>query len=644
MLELLAVPLLSTLVGVSTPATRIAPEPEVLRAIDALHRAGRLTVEERLRLRVAAFRAPHQLPADLRARLGAAIVAAPSGSATRVFREAWAHVARTETRGGALHRLLQPPDDLAYAVDSDRYPIRVSYDVPSQLAQAQAALAYAESAYDLQIGEYGFYAPPLPVEGDRYRFYLQTAGPGAAGYTAPYESNEQTPWSDCFSYIVIDPENGDGGELADVIAHEISHSLQIAMDCDEIATFMENTSTYIGAQSGAAGEAYLRGMVPYFQSQPWRALDYMKESWSDGYEYGGALWLTFLTDRFAPEAGPVLVREFWEGAMQPGWSNAVTYLESIERTLQTREGTALLDDLIADFSEVRFFVGSDDDGAHLGQAWWFQDGEVARAAVHASASLPLRAQEPPASRRPAPTGSNHVLLQLAAGDRQPLVVDFDGDEDTRWVVRVVRIPADGPAVSEPLTLDATTLAGRAVVDIAGFDRVLLLVVNLGPVGYDPNRREWPVSSYRYGFAFQAPAATLEALYPARVERGQQDLAMRLTGQGFVPGSDFAVSFDDPNLQVTRITSVTATEVKLLLTVPALASLGPKTLVLTNAGGLQTVGTGFLTVAAANVPGGDAGPQPPLDPSGCACQSGRGGGAGGLLLGLLFLLVLRRRRR
>ena len=313
--------------------------------------------------RVAAFRRPDLLPADLRA-LAVSPDQEPHGSATAVFQEAWRYL---QTRGrddAALHALLQPPDDYAFTLDSTVWPLRVNYASSGYATKAQQILDAAETSYSRQIEDWGWYQPTT-FGNERYRFYIDDAQ-GAAAYTAPFEENPDTAWTDCFTYIVVDPMNGEW-EIPSVMAHEINHSMQAAMDCLEITAFWENTATYMMAEVFPNAWYYAIYTVPDFQSQPWRSLHAMSQG-GDAYEYGGALLLWYLTDRFAPTDGAIFAREVWETAIQNGHSNEPDYFDAIGTVIAEREAGATFDGMFMDFSEARYFVASNDDGNQIGRA------------------------------------------------------------------------------------------------------------------------------------------------------------------------------------------------------------------------------------------------------------------------------------
>jgi uncharacterized protein (TIGR03382 family) len=613
--------------GPPTPAT--APTAaDVFGEIEARYRRGAIDADRYHFYRVAAIRAPEQLPADLRALLGHAVLR----SGTGVLVEAMQHVIRTGDWGGDIHRLLQPPPDLTFTLESTQWPIRVSYGAANQAGYAQAILDAADLSWTVQIGDFGFYQPVMEPGFEPYRFYVEDAGQGTAVYTAPYETNPATSYASCFSYIVIDPNLG--SDVGPTVAHEANHSMQLSMDCIEQRTFLENTAVFIEGLTHPDFFASTLWFIPYFQAQPWRALDYFESG--SGYPYGGVLWLHYLADKLAVADAGIFARELWEASMQDSdFINEPDYFDAIETVAAAYGADATsMESLYADFAEARYFVGSQDDGQHITGADVF-DAEPAVGLRHSVEDLPVVERQPPSEQRPATFGTNYVRVDVTADWSWPVSVRFDGDDTSRWAVRVVLWGEGLTTVSETMTLDPVTRTGAVTVNPAGYDEILMVVANLGDESYDPDDSGYPLASYYYSLEPVLDPAVVTAIVPAAVKRGQQNLHMRLIGENFVYGPEFEVRFNDPMLQVVSIDSFSSSQVMFTLTVPAGASLGPYDVTLVNSGGQEATGEGLVTVVdELDTP--DPGPKPK------GCQTGAAPGPTSLLLVLLLLAALRRR--
>ncbi|MFH2007101.1 MAG: DUF6055 domain-containing protein [bacterium] len=610
-----------------------AATADVFQEIDTRHRRGELDERTRQLYRVAAVKRPSLLPRELRERLGS-----PAWrSGTAVLVEAFQWVERRGEQGGAVHRLLSPPTDFDYVVESTTRPIRVSYGQTSLQGYAEAILDAAEISWDIQVDEYGFFPPPIEPGTEPYRFYVGETSPGVAGYTSPYDPNPDTPWADCYTYIFISPDLGIG-RVASTVAHEFNHALQAAMDCAEVTTYWENTATYIQAATFPELRYDSYWTMYSFQAVPWWSLDRFDPG--QGYQYGGALLNYFLADAYAPGEGPVLIRDIWAASMQPAptdngmFVNSLTYFDGIETALADRGFNDTMEEVYLDFSESRYFVGSNADDDHIDIAdefGWFSTLQIT--ADHYQGQLPLEGQAPPPERRPAPYGANHIKLALGADYPYTVQVRFDGADDTRWAVRVVRMGGGLPSLAEDLAVDPASGEGELEVGAGEYPTLMLVVANLGTEDYKPGISPGGGADYTYGFVPIIPPPVLEALAPAEVAAGQQNVLMRLTGSGFVSGSGFALRFDDPLLEVSSIRYVEETEVVFDLTVPAITEPGLKSITVTNHGGVEATGVDLLTVVET---------ESDEPKSGCGCRSGGADSPVGVLP-LVLLWVMRRRR-
>lgn len=610
------------LFGLLTWLSAGAARADLLDEIDARYRTGRITEAQHQLYRVAAVRDRALLPSDLRT---ASIGDRGGRDVTPIMVEGYQWAARHGDEGRALLRLLQPIEGPLY-MDSATLPIRVRYTSPSEAGLASEVLVASEYSWRVQTEEYGFYTPLFV--GDRYDVSIEPTGFGAGGYTVPYEQDPSKSHHACFTYIVIDPSLGVGAEA--VVAHEFNHAMQAAMDCQEVVSFWENTATYIETKVYPESFAWMvYSMYPY-QRQPWRALDYMNRSQSDGYEYGGMLWPLYLADTYAPDDGPILLRQIWEAGMQPlGEDNDPDCFDAI-REVVARRGGPSLEEVFLDFSVARYFVGVNDDGEHMSMASELEGVEVVPVAEISPAALPVVEKTPQATELPAPFGSNHIIITTLVG--RDYTFTFSGDPSTRWAVRVVapRVQSDALEVVD-LTLDHAV--GEATVNAGKRRQLMLVVANLGKAGYSPNKMQWPRGAYSFGVRMVIPAPTISTVEPAELARTGVPVAVKIRGSGFVAGSGFAVAFADPLIQVVAVDKVQSGEVDVTVRVDESAALGANDVTVTNFGGAQGVGPGLLTIVRAPGEGG------------CSTASGSADGwAPGLLLAALLLAARHRLRR
>ncbi len=615
-----------------------------LDAIEQAYRQGSITEGQRLYYRVAAVKAPHLLPDRF---LGSARAARPRGappsrSHFRVMIDAFRGLGRVEPGIRArLRDLLLPPPDLTYTIDSTAvFPVRVSYALPSQEAKAQLVLESAETAYQAEVLDWGFWAPPIEPSAGSFRFYLQDAG-GAAGYTSPYLENDLTAHLDAYSYIVIDPSLDDV-YLATTVAHELNHACQMAMDFGEQVGFMENTASYVEAVVFPDGWWDTVMTFPYFQAQPWRPLEH-KATPSDYYEYGGALWVYFLATQYGDD-DPRWIRQIWEGTVQNGPINEPDYFDVLDEMLAAEGGLA---GAVQTFSEHRYFLGDDDDGQHLEGAWQWAGSEVWKTAIHSTAGLPVRDLRPSdSSTRPMPNGCNYIELDVGSLPQWPVRFAFAGDPTLLWYVNLLQV-ADGQAtVSSEMTLDASG-TGQLSLDVDSLDKAVMVVCQLGGEGYDPDQHMWPPGDYSYSIEYDIPAPTVTSVSPDHVARGSHNVTLQLHGTGFLRHPELAVAISGERVAITIDEYISDQELLVSLTVAPDAELGPRSVTVTNPGGASGEGRDILTIVDPSEIQ-DAGPDGSVttaDPaSGCGCASAAHGPSGWAMLLLWLGLGLWQRRR
>lgn len=627
----------------TTPPTMGAvPNPTVLQVIDQQLGRGEIDLRTRHLYRVAALKRPSRLTPALRKLLHRR-PAGPWRSGTHITRAAWRWVQDNNAWHGELHRLLQPPPDKQFVIDSDILPLRVSYSEPNHSGVAASVLASAEHSWLTEVDDYGFLAPPIEPGTERFRMYVEAAGAGTAGYLMPYDPNPATSWDDCFSYIVIDPSSS--GDLFGVVAHEMSHATQAAMDCGEISTFWENTSTYIMSQVYPDSWDYTLYTMAYFQQSPWRPLDHMAPGADPFYEYGGALLLLYLTDTYAaPGEGGPMVAEIWTATMQDANAdfNEPDYFDAIATVVGSRGGATDFDDIFMDFSEARYFVGDRDDGQHIRDAHTYYDAEVTLAARHWSSSLPVINGYVEEDKWPEEYGVAYVLLDLAGRYPYGLNIRFNGSDRTRWRVRLLRHGGGLETIRTDMELTPESFDGELTLAPSDHPKILLMAASLGPPGWEPESSSPRKYLFLYDIEPVLPPISVSNLTPTPVEQGWMALPMELHGDGFVDGAGFAVTFDDPGLHVAAINTVDPTRIAFLLAVDRHTVVGPHDVVVTNRDGTQAKGLGLLTVVergALTTPEED----PPAK-KGCGCDVSGAPGIGlPVFLALCWLLFLARRR-
>lgn len=616
------------------------------KRIDDAWERGVIRQEERLFYRVASVRAPHLVPAEWRAPWNGKVTA---GCVTPVMVEAF-QAMRTMTGEwkDKMGRLLAPPEPLPYVIETrDPFPITVSYADPIHATKAQQVLHAAVTAYQKEVLEWGFWAPPLEEE-HGYSFSIQSAE-GAAGYTAPYAAVESTDRSDAYSFIVIDPSL-DPVAQATTVAHEFNHACQVGMDVEESVAFMENTATWVESQVFPEGWSDTVHMFRYFQTQPHKPLEWMKAGGSDGYEYGGSLWVHFLEQRFG-EMVPRWIRQVWEGSVQSSTVNEPDYQDALDRMLADRGG---LRAAVVGFALDRYFVGSEADGQHLPGAEEWRGAEVARADRIASIDLPVVDRYPPnRESNPQPNGCNYVVYVPDANATLPVRLSFRGQVDLQWHVEVVTRTRQGTATIVPMELDEED-KGIMKVEQAGVARVVMVVCHLAGPDHDPDNRNWPVGFYRYSVVLDVPPPVITEVIPTVLSRGafNEPLTIRGAHLGNRDGMNVQTSGQGVSLRLDQV--VSDSELKVCAFVSPDAELGARDIIIGRPTGDHGVGSGLLTISVPSPP--DAGVQPvpgvqdadqnaPDNQPACGCQHvNRDESLWALLgLGLAWMGISNRRR-
>ncbi|MCC7384031.1 MAG: hypothetical protein IT384_19470 [Deltaproteobacteria bacterium] len=624
--------LLAFLVALSSGETRA---DDVLDRIDKAARAGALSEDERILQRVAAVRAPERLPEA--GRSGVASASRPC--ATDILFEAFQQRDRLSPAGRAeLNHLLGPPEGLPLSAErAGPFPVQVAFKDESQRAYAERILEAVEISFEREVVEWGFWAPRIEPGSGPYRIYIDSAGAGAAAYTAPYLGDPSTPHEDAFTYIVVDPALSE--VFLDVtVAHELNHACQAAMDMMEPASFFENTASYVESLVFPAGRLSTVAMYPFFQSQPYRPLEWAASGRSDGYEYGGGLWLLFLAHEYGA-GDPRFVRRLWEGSVQEGPLNEPDHRDVIDQLVAGQGGAA---SAVAAFGVARFFTGAYDDGAHFPSAREWSGSEVRLTASWNARQLPILDQRPDPSTRPRPSGCNYVAVTADPRSALPLRITFDGDPGRPWNVTVIERPPGSPAVVRALTLDAEA-HGVITVSQEDIDMAVLAVCQGLWPDQDFDDKYWPDGDYRYSVELDVPAPVLLAMTPAELTLGAHRSEATLTGRDFHAGPGLEVVVSGTKVAVSEVTAVSAAELRVLLTVGPDAALGPRDVSVINPGGASHTAPALLNVRPAEVPAALGPPEGAA--AGCGCSStrrAREGVAWWSMLGLFFMLARRSR--
>lgn len=446
---------------------------------------------------------------------------------------------------------------------SELYPLRSCYDRADQRDLALTVLVAAEAAWASEVEELGFLPPRQESdEGPRAGmdfFVGDTRSIGAAGYTSPVDFDPTTPHTDCLSYIVIDElaEAGDPPGQPDeytstLVYHEFNHACQLAMDCLESLSSMEATATWVEPVVLGHADSGFATVIRYFQRFPGYSLGlFLSDSY---YPYGAALFVQFLHERLG-QGDPRSIAELWHGTIQVADVNEPDFLDAVG--LKAEEQGSGLAELLLEFGEWRYFLGSNDDGHH------FREGAAWRGAeIRPAETLSLPVLRLPGSRSATmqPYGYHYAYLETSRGwlPGGKVVLSLGGSAAERsfmelWLVRdgqlAQRLTTAGlPDGEQP----------RLVVDAAALDeadRAVLLLANVkADVDWDSN---WRDQTTYYDIAALAQPAVV-AVEPAELVIGAQ-AEVAISGAGF---SDLTVlQIDHPGLTVGEVRVVDATRLQ-----------------------------------------------------------------------------------
>ncbi|MBU1068095.1 hypothetical protein KJ975_00870 [Myxococcota bacterium] len=587
--------------------------------------AGQLTLERALNLRELAVRNPGALPEPWRTRALSSRI--PGWAGTGILVENFQVRKQFGLRADGDF-----PAPLDLFLDSEIFPIRVEYTDVYYEELARSVLAGAETAWQKEIVEWGYFMPPHVTAGNPYRILVADTGMQASGFMSPVDYWWDTAWDDCTSWIMIDWRN-DAQWVRDTVAHELSHATQASMDCLEHIGFWENTSTFMEGQvEPELGVWFQDSVLEYFQSEPHRSVS--AGEYMDYYWYGGFFWPHVLSSLYAgDDEKAVFVRRIWEGAMQEsgGAGNTVDYMESIDTLLMERQ--ADLNTAYENYAVQRTLIG-EWSGSSMAKVQW-ADRYNTIPPVAGTLIVSERGQvSPPAGQQPQAYGTNYWELSWPTNYTRELRVTLTSPDQGPWslvlfhpqwsTVQTVRME---DAVAE---LTFTPTAGQ---------RPRLAVVRGGTESFNPENPQSGVN-YTLSYGPLVPDPIVDEASPFEHLQGTSG-QVTLRGLYFQDGA--TVDFAPDTIEVTGVQIVNENEAIVSITVPADAPLGAYAVTLTN----PDEGSGSFDRAIIVKP---AAAKPAIDGD-CSCSTGPGGrfsgpggpfsGPGSLLLLGLGLFIIRR---
>lgn len=205
-----------------------------------------------------------------------------------------------------------------------------------QRAAAEAVRDVVDWAWQQEITLGGWPAPPPDSAGpdERFDIYLDPSLAEDEAYVEPENELDLPDRYAMTSFMAVPVTFASDGARRSIVAHELNHASQFAIDAAESDAFFEHTAVFVERRVANEPDTYGIGIAD-FQAHPERGLTYLVD---DYYEYGAALWLFFLSD-YLDQGGAQLVQRLWLDSRQPTATNAPSFLDSLDGILAERSLT-----------------------------------------------------------------------------------------------------------------------------------------------------------------------------------------------------------------------------------------------------------------------------------------------------------------
>jgi len=208
-------------------------------------------------------------------------------------------------------------------------------------------------------------------------------------------------------------------------AHELHHLVQhVYTSCDgdpgpSGSWYRECTSMWAEEFIYDELDGY-NGYDQDFQNEPYRSLDYFE---SGGlYQYGSVLWNLYIHENFGDNA----VKNIWETPIGSTISAQNNYF--------TSNGSNFTDEF-SKFSAWCYFTGYRSNGTYY-DGEFEEASNINAAAITRSATGALVNYTPPTNKLPDHLGVNYIKLNRGSGSDDNLLVQFDGDGNYNWNLKV----------------------------------------------------------------------------------------------------------------------------------------------------------------------------------------------------------------
>ena len=366
--------------------------------------------------------------------------------------------AGSPTRG--LTNDARPPS--VGSIDSTHMPLTIHYAAGVSLDYAHQILVAAEAAWQAEVNEMHF-RPPLADGGlggsDNLDIYIiTTLAAGVGGYTG-FSNFSDATMQTASAYIAVSDVLLPA-YLRGAVAHEFFHTVQMAYRWWEEAPLLEGTATWV-VNHVVPDEGYYWHYFPYMNWSPYRSLNYTSQS--DAYQYGTALWFTFLDERFGAGDG-AFIRRFWEILAGLAADTEPHYVLALTQLLGGREA---LRTAYVDFGIWRALLATRDDKHHFAHGAEWSKAVEPIYELSAEAGLATAAGEAGHALQPFGQALFSVAKRAGSSTRFTVTPNGNGDFNLAAVVRGATastyVPSQTFRGGVPASMDVPAVAGQAEV-------------------------------------------------------------------------------------------------------------------------------------------------------------------------------------
>jgi len=374
--------------------------------------------------------------------------------------------------------------------DSAKVPITVHWQKGVKEEYAKQILTYAEDAWDVEVNQMKFRAP-LPDHGiggsDNLDIYVVTTLPhGVGGYTGFSDFADATQKT-VYGYInisnILEP-----AYIRGVVAHEFFHTIQMAYTWWEEAPLLEGTATWV-VDHVVPDEKFYWHYFPYFNSKPYHSLNFTSQA--DAYQYGNALWFTYLDEHLGRGDGTVVRQLFETLAKLP-----VDYRSHYFETLKAQVGgDAAMQKIYAEFGFWRVALGSREDHKHFAKgADW-----------NKSVDPTIEFNAPPGLTTGSGQGSNGIepygqaFFSVARDNLKPVRSHFTfaGTSSGDYSIGVILRSPTGNSLIEPQPFKGGNPITLDLEPASDVNEVLFAISYFGDANTDLDLNRFPAQGYVY---------------------------------------------------------------------------------------------------------------------------------------------------